>query len=345
MLTIGLDVHQRSFALCILDQHGKQIKQLKQRGDWHDLLEVLRQLRQPFRICFEASLGYGHLYDRLVRVARQVVVVHPGHVRLIFHTKRKHDRIDARKLATLLFMNLAPAVHVPKLDVRSWRRLIEFRQRLVAQGVRAKNCLRGLLRGHGLQGVPGKGLWTRQGRAWLAQVEFPEPTAAAQRDMLLEDLQHVELQRKRAEGLLKDIAQQHPGVRLLLTIPGVGPRTAEAVVAYIDDARRFGSSRQVGCYFGLVPCQDQSADRNRLGHITREGPASVRKLLTEAAWQGLRRDARLQQYFERVRRNDPERRKIALVATAHYLVRAMFAMLRSGEVWRKLEQPAAQPAA
>jgi transposase len=345
MLFIGLDVHQRSFALCILDQHGKRIKQIQQRGGWRELLEVLRGLRRPFKVCFEASLGYGHLHDQLKRLARQVVVVHPGHVRLIFQTKRKHDRIDARKLAVLLFLDQAPAVHVPDIEVRGWRRMIEFRQRLVARGVRAKNGLRGLLRAHGLSGVAGKGLWTQKGRAWLARVKFAERTAAVQRDILLEELRYLELQRKRVEGELQAIAAKHPGVQLLRTIPGVGPRTAEAVVAYIDDPRRFGTSRQVGCYFGLVPCQDQSADRNRLGHITREGPATVRKLLTEAAWQGIRRDARLKQFFERVRRADPERRKIALVATTHYLIRAMFAMLRSGEVWRKLEEPAAQSAA
>ena len=83
-----------------------------------------------------------------------------------------------------------------------------------------------------------------------------------------------------------------------------------------------------------MPCQDASARNNRLGHITREGPAIVRWLLTEAAWQGVRRSPLIRTFYERVRREDPERRKIALVATAHYLLRAMMAMLRTGEVWR-----------
>ena len=124
------------------------------------------------------------------------------------------------------------------------------------------------------------------------------------------------------------------GSESVRVIPGVGPRTAEAVVAYIDDASRFRRSKQVGSYFGLVPCQDQSANTNRLGHITREGPATVRKLLTEAGWQGIRHSPRIRGYFERVRGDDPKRRKIALVATAHYLIRVMHAMLRTGEVWR-----------
>ena len=119
-----------------------------------------------------------------------------------------------------------------------------------------------------------------------------------------------------------------------MEIPGVGIRTAEAVMAYVDDPHRFTSIKSVGSYFGLVPCQDQSAGKNRLGHITRQGPATVRKLLTEASWQAIRRSQGIRAYFERIRQGNPERKRIALVATAHYLLRVMLAMLRTGEVWR-----------
>jgi transposase len=115
-------------------------------------------------------------------------------------------------------------------------------------------------------------------------------------------------------------------------------RTAEAVAAFVDDPDRFRNAKAVGRYFGLVPCQDQSGDRNRLGHITREGAPVVRQLVAEAAWQARRRSPRVRAYFERVQRDDPRRKKIALVATAHYLVRVMWAMLKHGTTWE--ENPA-----
>jgi transposase len=105
----------------------------------------------------------------------------------------------------------------------------------------------------------------------------------------------------------------------------VGARTAEAMVAWIDRPERFSSVRQVGAYFGLVACLDQSAGSARYGHITREGPSIVRRLLVEAAHQGVRRSPRISGYFERIMRDDPGRKKIAIVATAHYLVRVMAA--------------------
>ena len=132
---------------------------------------------------------------------------------------------------------------------------------------------------------------------------------------------------------LDAIARRDARVMLLMTIPGVGPRTAEAFVAYVDKPERFRRLASVGDYFGLVPCQDQSAGMNRLGHLTKEGPAVVRWLLTEAAWQGIRRSPRLLRFYERVRKGQPQRRKIAAVATARHLAEVMASMWKRGEPW------------
>jgi transposase len=101
-------------------------------------------------------------------------------------------------------------------------------------------------------------------------------------------------------------------------------------------ARRFTNPKSIGSYFGLVPCQDQSGGTNRLGHIIRQGPAVVRQLLVEAAWQAVQRSQTVRVYFDRIRKNQKDRSKIALIATAHYLLRVMLAMLKSGEVWREI---------
>lgn len=334
MLTVGLDIHWRSFAICILDSNGKVVHSTTEKGSLAVVVKYLKTLKEPFAVCYEASCGYGHVHDQLSRIAQRVVVAHPGRLRLIFRSKRKNDRVDARKLAMLLLMNQVPTVHVPSVEGRAWRSAIEFRRRLIAKRTRTKNAIRGLLRGHGIESPSQHRLWTAQGQHWLTGVGLTTEIAAIQRDMLLEEVKQLDKQIKRVTTELNKIGSKHPGVHLLRTIPGVGPRTAEAVVAYIDQPERFRSTKKIGAYFGLVPCQDQSGDRNRLGHITREGPALVRQVLTEAAWQGIRRSPHLRAFFERVQGGDPDRRKIAVVATMHYLARVMLAMLRSGETWR-----------
>jgi len=332
MWHIGLDVHAKRWTYVVLDENGKKQMVRSGRGTWAKLLLELSDVKEPFWICFEASTGYGYLYDRLQRIARRVEVAHPGHLRLIFRSKRKSDRVDAEKLAKLLYLREVPPVYVPCADVRGWRRLIEHRQGLVGHRTRLKNKIRALLRGHGVTAP--KGLWHKRGMAWLKDVELATEMDDLQRDILVEELESLDGRTRRVENALNERAGKHPGVALARTIVGVGVRTAEAVVAYMDNPQRFDRNNQVGSYFGLVPSQDQSADRNRLGHITRQGPPTVRRLLTEAAWQGVRRSPEIRAFFLQVQRGDPERKKIAIVATAHYLLRVMHAMLCSGEVWR-----------
>jgi transposase len=335
---VGLDAHWKQSTICVLDDRGRKLLSRTIRGPWSKVLEEVGKLPKPFSVCFEASTGYGYLYERLQRLARRVVVAHPGQLRLIFRSKRKNDRVDAEKLAKLLFLDEVPPVHVPGEDVRAWRRMIGHRRKLVATRVRAKNAVRALLRGQGVEAP--KGLWTRKGMAWLRTVSLATELDELQRDILCEQIDSLCGMIQRAHKLLDGVGRRHPGVQLLQTIPGVGVRTAEAVVAHIDDPQRFGRIKSIGRYFGLVPSQDASAAMNRLGHITREGPSTVRFLLTEAAWQGIRRSARLRAFYDRILRGDAGRRKIALVATAHHLLRIMLSMLQSGELWREEKQAA-----
>ena len=339
MYIVGLDVHAKRSSLCILDENGKLVKHLEVKGDWQRMLQVVdEQVPKPFAVCYEASCGYGYLHDQLAKRAERVTVGHPGQLRLIFRSKKKNDRVDADKLAKLLYLKEVPAVHVPGMDVRAWRGLINYRRKLIGRRAAVKTQIRAHLRGLGIAvGVKG-GLWTKKGIAWLSEQAMSSSAAdGLRRDVMVDDLTELEAKVRKVERELDRIGRAHPGVTLLRTIPGVGPRTAEAFVAHVDDVSRFARVKQVGSYFGLVPCQDASADRNRLGHITKDGPAPVRWLVAEAAWQGRRRSPKIRAYFDRVMRGDPQRKKIALVATAHHLTRVMAAMLRSGEVWREAE--------
>lgn len=240
--------------------------------------------------------------------------------------------MDAEKIAKLLLLDEVPQVHVPGVQTRAWRELIVTRDRAVARRTAVKNRLRSLLRSHLIKAP--RGLWTKKGLAWLESLELPTDAARLRRDILLGDLVHAESQVERLTRELDRIGRKHAGVRLLRTIPGVGPRTAEALCAFVGEPRRFGA-KQIGSYLGLVPRQDQSGSTNRLGHITREGPAVVRRLLTEAAWRSVRHSARVWALHERIRRGDKQRRKIALVAVSHYLARVSLSMLQTGETWRE----------
>jgi transposase len=337
---VGLDIHTTHITICVFDKKGEVFQrcQVRQVGE---VMAVLERLPGRFDVCYEASTGYGRFCELFRPVARRVAVAHPGLLELIFRSKQKNDRRDAHKPARLLYVGEVPQVHVPSADVRAWRELITFRRKLIEQRTRAKNGVRALLRTVGVKPPKRPGLWTRLGLARLKQLPLEQSLPALKRDLLHEESEATSAQVARVETELKRYSRDHPAVWQLKSIPGVGLRTAEAVVAFLDNPHRFPGSKQVGAYFGLVPSQDQSGSTNRLGHITREGSPTVRHLLVEAVWQGARRSPTIRADLERIQRNGRDRKKIAVVATAHYLVRVMWAMLEHGTLWQESVEAAA----
>ena len=293
MFYVGLDIHTKHISICALNETGQVVHRSRVRSI-EEMMRTLKGLPDRFEVCYEASCGYGHFHDLLRPLAARVLVAHPGQLRLIFRSKNKNDRNDAERLAKLLYLGETPTVHVPSLEVRTWRELINCRSQVIAKRTRAKNTVRALLRGAGVVPPKQPALWTKKGLAWLRQATLPTTSQQLRRDLLLEEIETLIRQVRRIEQQLNRQAQQTPAVAQLRSIPGVGIRTAEAVAAFVDDPHRFGNAKAVGSYFGLVPCQDQSGDKNRLGHITREGAPVVRQLVAEAAWQAQRRSPTVQ---------------------------------------------------
>lgn len=334
MLYVGLDYHLRSSDLCILNEDGKVIKRQQVKGRWGDVARELgrvrEELRQPLEVVFEATGGYGPLHGELSKVAKRVVMAHPASLRLIWGSRRKNDRIDAAKLAKLLYLDAVPAAHVPGAQVRQWRRLIELRRSLVRRRAAVKNQVHALLR---TSGIPAPAsLFSGKGIAWLMAQDLDE-ASSLERSLLVEQMRSFKEQIRAVEKALARAGGKDPRVTLLMTVPGVGQRTAEAFVAYVDRVERFSRSGKVGSYFGLVPCEDSSAGKERLGHITKQGPPAVRQLLVEAAWIGVRKSPALRKRFEQVCGGKAERRKIAIVAMARHLSQVMAAMLRENRPW------------
>lgn len=334
MLTIGLDAHHCTSTLHILDGRGSG-RSKTIRGKAAKVVAWLRGLDAPFQIAFEASTQYGWLHDQIAALpnARRVVVAHPGKMAAIFKNKRKHDKADARTLATLLLIDQLPQVWVPSIGLRRWRELIEHRRQAVNKRARAKNALRSLLRTYAID-TP-KSLWTIKGMAWLRDLSWSSAIEALRCNQLLQEIEHYNTMVAQVELMLNEIAKDHAGVALLMTIPGIGPRTAEAIMAYIGDPHRFSRTRNVGAYFGLVPCQDESAGKAKFGHITKDGPSTARWLIVEAMWQVAQRSPSMATRIERMTRGRKDRRKIAIVGAARHLLCVMLAMLKTGECWRE----------
>ena len=261
------------------------------------------------------------------------------------HAKRKTDRDDALRLAQLEALGQLPTVAVPEKAVREWRALIAHRQALVTQRVAAQNRIRAVLVGQGLPAPRGARAWTAIGLAGIAEHARPladcppDELWRGMLDLALTAYRQADALARTAEATLDAIGKAHPAVRLLDTVPGLGPRTAEAVVAHLDDPKRFKSGKQVAAYGGLVPRQFQSGEDDRRGRITKRGPAVLRKLLVQCAWAMLRYNRWARAVFDRLSRGRA-RRKQAVVALARKVLVRCWAMLRDNQPWRPDPAPA-----
>ena len=307
----------------------------------HDLLVE----EEPQRVVIEICPLAGWISDLVGALGIELEVASTTHEAWRWkNVKRKNDRQDGLKLAQLAALGQLTLVHVPQPGVRQWRALINYRQRLVSRRTKIQNHIRALLVRQAEPMVSGAKAWTRAG---IAQLEaLARPLGEVGREELWRGELGLELAALKAlaeplravEEKLDELAAADQRVQLLRTIPGVGPRGSEALVAVLDDAQRFKRGKAVGAYLGLVPRQIQSGESNRLGRITHQGNRLLRSLLVEISWGGLRYNSWMRAVYERVRRGSQARKKIAIVAVARRLLIRCWAMLRDGTTWNP--QPA-----
>src|SRR5262245_25954496 len=242
MLSVGLDIHDKRIAICVLGETGQIVRRAQVRTI-DEMMRNLEALPPRSAVGYKASCDYGHYHYLLRPIAAGVTVAHPGRLRLIFRSKDKNDRKDAERLAKLLYLGEAPAVHVPSGDVRTWRELITCRGRVIAKRTRAKNARPTLLRCAGVVPPSRPALWTKKGLDWLRRLELPTASQQLRRDLLLEEIEALTRQAVRIEENLNQQAKHSSAVLRLRSIPGVGARTAEAVAAFIDDPDRFPDAK------------------------------------------------------------------------------------------------------
>jgi transposase len=346
---LALDLGKYKSVACCYDRGTAQ-------GRFHTLdtsyanLRRLFEQQQPTLVVVEACALAGWVHDLCAELGLPCKVANTASEAWKYkHTKRKTDKDDALRLAQLEALGQLPTVVVPPKQTRQWRALIAGRQDLIGRRVAVQNRIRALLVTQGLPAPRGHRAWTAAGLKALTPHALPLADCDADQlwrgllDLALTEYRHLLVLLKQVETRLDAMAEADANVRLLESIPGVGSRTAEVVVAYLGEAGRFHTAKQVGAYGGLVPRQYQSGDSDRRGRITRRGPALLRKMLVECAWVMLRYNRWARVVYQRLSRGKA-RKKQAIVAVARRLLIRCWAMLRDQTRWRDETATASPPA-
>lgn len=345
MKILALDLGNFKSVACDYDTQNNTKPQYETIVSTKAAVRELLQRRPPDRVVIEICPLAGWVCDLARELGLEIQVAGTNEQRSRWrNVKRKSDRRDALKLAHRSALGELKLVHVPEQKIRQWRSLINYRQQLVRRRTRIKNHVRALLLRENLSWVRGKSGWTAQAVAKLEQLALclnevgVDELWRGELGVELAALKATNSQLQQVEKKLNQIGKANEQVQQLQSAAGVGRRLAEALVAQFDQPRRLKNSKEVGPYLGLVPKQWQSGETERLGHITRQGSRVVRALLVEASWAAVRYNPRIRELYQRIKRHNKNRRKIAIVAVARRLAVYCWAMLRDGTRWRDLPQ-------
>jgi transposase len=287
----GLDVSVKETSVCIVDDVGKIVREVRVASEPEALLQVLTNAIYCFkRVGLEAGPLSQWFYSVLAEAGLPVICVETRHMRAMLKAQiNKTDRNDARGIAQMMRVGLYRPVHVKTLRSQKLRVLLTHRKLLQSKAIAIENDLRATLRNFGLKvGTIG----TVKFEARIRELVENLPDMAALVESLLIVRRVVREQLGILHHRLLAIVRDDDVCRRLMTTPGVGPVVALTYRVTVDVPARFRNSKAVGAVFGLTPSKYQSGENDRTGAISRCGDEMMRMMLYEAAQSMLVRSAK-----------------------------------------------------
>jgi transposase len=336
---IGIDVHKRESQIYILAEGGEVVEQ-RIRTEPERFGAVLGS-RPRARILIEASTDREWVARCLEALGHEVIVADPNCAPMYATRSRKvkTDRRDARALGEACLLGAYRPAHRLSDPQRHVRGRLGVRDALVHTRTRYISVIRALLRQHGYR-VP-----SGSAERFIHRVQTL-PLPGRLRSVvapLLAVMRPLNQQLAYSDATIEHLAVQDPRVPRLRSVPSIGPVTAAAFLAAIDDVGRFHDAPQLEAYLGLVPREYSSGDTQRRGPITKAGHSRTRWLLIQAAVSILRRDPPQAEALRTWALRIAARRgkQVAVVALARRLAGILYALLRDGSVFEP--QPVRPP--
>jgi len=328
MLMIGVDYHPSFQQIAFLEEETGECGEQQLNHSEGEAERFYRDLHQRgihVRVGMEAT-GYSRWFERLLaELGFELWIGDPAEIKTRRVKKQKTDRKDAQLLLRLMREDNFPKIWVPSPENRDLRQLLWHRHRFVQMRTRIMNQLQAIAMNEGKRRKTK--LWSQQGRAELEKLSLA-PWASRRRKELLEVLDRMDPVIEELTTAAEQEAKKRPEVARLMTHPGVGTLTALAYVLIIGTPERFHCGKQVGTYVGMIPSEDSSAGKQRLGHISKQGNSLLRFLLVQAAQAAVRINPEWRRRYIHLAMR--RHKSIAKVAMGRRLAVRLYWMWRNG---------------
>ena len=314
---VGIDVGKQKCAVAIMDQEGFVIDEFVFENSYEGIEQMAHKLSMDDKVVMESTANYWlNLYNILDRKHIEVVLANPLKTKAIAWAKIKSDEIDARMLAHLLRSNLVAESYVLPEDLREIRALIKHRLSLVRIRASVKNKVHALIDRNGLQSQETfSDLFGKSGISWLNAVRFSSSLDRLMLDNYLEHLVSLGRLIKAVDQEILSRASGDEDVRLLVSMTGISVYTALLLKSEIGDIKRFPNYKKLVSWAGLAPSMHQSGDLQYFGSITKQGSRMIRSVIVESARTAVNNDARLNSFYERIKRRRGDQKAIAQLQT------------------------------
>ena len=324
MMIIGCDFHPSWQQIAWLDSETGDTGERKLVHADGEAQQFYRQLARPALIGMEATGNSQWFLELVEDLGHEIWIGDAAQIRASYVRKQKTDKRDAAHILKLMLEGRFPRLWAPDREQRDLRQLVLHRHKLVRIRARVKNELQHLSLNKGMQRK--RRLWSQAGLQLLRELPL-KPWASCRREDLLGLLAMLDGQIEKLDRAVQQAAEENSQSHLLMTQPGVGPNTALAFVLTLGDVRRFRRGKQVASYLGLIPREETSGGRQKLGAITKQGNRMLRSLLVEAAQVAVCRDPQLRREYLHHCHTQPK--GVAKVAVARKLAVRLYWMLRT----------------
>jgi len=314
-LYCGIDLHKKFSFVCVMNDKG-EIKD--ERKLWHDgfTFKEYFKSRETMECVVEPVESWGWVTDYLEETGHKVHLANTYKVRLIAESRMKTDRVDAKVLADLLRAGYLPEGYVAPVGLRDRRAYLRYRIMLARERARLKVHVKRLLMLENVSEPVYKDTFGKKGMEWLKGLKLREVNNRIKNERI-EGIERYNVLINKMESEIRSSSNRDERAKLLKTIPGIGPLTAEVIMAEVGEMGRFRTSKHFASYTGLVSSQRSSGGKTHYGRITKSGSKYLRWLFVEAAQRAKRNDTNLKRFFDRIAYK--KGRGVAIVALARKL--------------------------
>lgn len=300
-LSVGIDYHQDSLQVCVIDSVGRVLKNKKISNDLAKLIAVIGTDSKQVVVAAEACNGSAALLDALHnRVGYQVKLCHPGYAQRMRNNPDKTDKSDGELIADLTRIGYLPEVYLAPAEIRDLRTLVRYRALQMKEARAMKLRIRGLLRNNRLVSPDGVGLWTIAGRKWLNTGAGLQDHNAWVMSRYLASLDYQMAEVKLGTQRVAEFVKRDPFCQQLVRHRGIGVVTAAVMRAEIGTFARFRTGKQLARFCGLSPCNRSSGAVASDSGIIRSGNPVLKSCIAQGVWTLIRYDAHWKQFAERL---------------------------------------------